>query len=232
MNANGTIASVSAVTRHFLTPDGRLDILNGIDLEIHAGEMIAIVGASGVGKSTFLHILGGLDKPSSGTVLWKDKSPYDMGDEERAHYRNQSVGFVFQFHHLLPEFTAEENVALPLIVGGASYASAVARARAVLAQLGLGERGRHMPGELSGGEQQRAALARALVTGAPLIIADEPSGNLDRLTAEQLHSLLGTIVSDGTRAVVVATHNPDLAGRADLIYRMRDGRLVAERPGL
>jgi lipoprotein-releasing system ATP-binding protein len=152
-----------------------------------------------------------------------------MNDEERARYRNSSVGFVFQFHHLLPEFTAEENVALPLIVGGLSYAAAIGKARETLVKLGLAERGKHMPGELSGGEQQRAALARALVTGAPLIIADEPSGNLDRVTAEQLHSLLGTIVADGTRAVVVATHNPDLAGRADLVYRMRDGRLEADR---
>jgi lipoprotein-releasing system ATP-binding protein len=218
--------------RHFVSPDGRLDILNGIDLEICAGKMVAIVGASGVGKSTFLHILGGLDVPSAGKVYWGEKSPYDMNDEERARYRNTSVGFVFQFHHLLPEFTAEENVALPLIVGGLSYTAAIAKARETLVQLGLAERGKHMPGELSGGEQQRAALARALVTGAPLIIADEPSGNLDRVTAEQLHSLLGTIVADGTRAVVVATHNPDLAGRADLVYRMRDGRLVADQQGI
>ncbi len=223
-----TIARAQAISRHFVTPEGRLDVLSDIDLEIHAGKIIAIVGASGVGKSTFLHILGGLDVPSSGKILWGDKSPYDMNDEERAHYRNTSVGFVFQFHHLLPEFSAEENVALPLIVGGKSYGSAVAAARGTLAKLGLADRGRHMPGELSGGEQQRAALARALVTDAPLIIADEPSGNLDRVTAEQLHSLLGTIVADGTRAVVVATHNPDLAGRADEVYRMRDGRLVAD----
>ncbi len=224
-----TIARAVAITRHFVSPDGRLDILNGIDLEIQAGKIIAIVGASGVGKSTFLHILGGLDIPSSGKVHWGEKSPYDMNDEERARYRNSSVGFVFQFHHLLPEFTAEENVALPLIVGGLSYTAAISKARETLGKLGLAERGKHMPGELSGGEQQRAALARALVTGAPLIIADEPSGNLDRITAEQLHSLLGTIVADGTRAVVVATHNPDLAGRADLVYRMRDGRLEADR---
>lgn len=232
MSDSRTIARAAGITRHFVSPDGRLDILNGIDLEIHAGKIIAIVGASGVGKSTFLHILGGLDIPSSGKVFWGEKSPYDMNDEERAHYRNTSVGFVFQFHHLLPEFTAEENVALPLIVGGLSYAAAIGKARETLVKLGLAERGKHMPGELSGGEQQRAALARALVTGAPLIIADEPSGNLDRVTAEQLHSLLGTIIADGTRAVVVATHNPDLAGRADLVYRMRDGHLVADQQGI
>ncbi len=232
MNPPRTIARAMGITRHFLSPDGRLDILNGIDLDIESGRIVAIVGASGVGKSTFLHILGGLDVPSSGTVLWGESSPYEMNDEERALYRNKSVGFVFQFHHLLPEFTAEENVALPLIVGGMPYPSAIRKARETLVKLGLAERGRHMPGELSGGEQQRAALARALVTGAPLIIADEPSGNLDRHTAEQLHSLLGTIVADGTRAVVVATHNPDLAGRADLVYRMRDGRLEADHQGI
>lgn len=232
MSTPTTIARAQGITRHFMSPDGRLDILNGIDLDIHAGKIIAIVGASGVGKSTFLHILGGLDVPSSGKVFWGEKSPYDMDDEERAHYRNTSVGFVFQFHHLLPEFTAEENVALPLIVGGTAYSSAIATARETLVKLGLSERGRHMPGELSGGEQQRAALARALVTGAPLIIADEPSGNLDRATAEQLHALLCTIVADGTKAVIVATHNPDLAGRADLMFRMRDGRLEADREGI
>lgn len=232
MSESRPIASAIGITRHFVSPDGRLDILNGIDLEIHAGKIIAIVGASGVGKSTFLHILGGLDMPSSGKILWGDKSPYDMDDEERARYRNTSVGFVFQFHHLLPEFTAEENVALPLIVGGHTYNAAIEKARGTLVKLGLAERGKHMPGELSGGEQQRAALARALVTGAPMIVADEPSGNLDRATAEQLHSLLCTIVADGTKAVIVATHNPDLAGRADLMFRMRDGCLVADRQGI
>lgn len=232
MNRLPTIARAVAITRHFKTPDGRLDILNGIDLDIAAGQIIAIVGASGVGKSTFLHILGGLDIPSSGKVYWEEKSPYDMNDEERARYRNSSVGFVFQYHHLLPEFTAEENVALPLIVGGESYGSAITKSRETMSQLGLADRGRHMPGELSGGEQQRAALARALVTGAPLIIADEPSGNLDRVTAEQLHTLLGTIVAEGTRAVIVATHNPDLARRADVVYRMRDGRLEPDQQGV
>jgi lipoprotein-releasing system ATP-binding protein len=193
--------------------------------------MLAIVGASGVGKSTFLHILGGLDMPSAGQVLWGKRSPYDLSDEERSAYRNSAVGFVFQFHHLLPEFTAEENVALPLIIGGDSHADALSKAGQELARLGLGERLHHMPGELSGGEQQRAALARALVTGAPLIIADEPSGNLDRVTAEQLHAILGNIVSDGIRSIIVATHNRELAGLADEVYRMRDGTLIRDGDG-
>ncbi|MEW5701062.1 MAG: ABC transporter ATP-binding protein [Candidatus Zixiibacteriota bacterium] len=222
------IARAVNVYRHFETPDGTLEVLRGIDLEVRPGQMMAIVGASGVGKSTFLHILGGLDRPTSGKVFWGNESPYMLGDEERANRRNRMVGFVFQFHHLLPEFTAEENVALPLIIGGMNRREAQERARAVLDLVGVGARGHHLPGELSGGEQQRAAVARALVTEATLLIADEPSGNLDRRTAEQLHDLLGNITKMGNRAVVVATHNPDLAGRADAVLTMRDGRLQAE----
>jgi lipoprotein-releasing system ATP-binding protein len=199
--------------------------LQGIDWELAPGRMAAIVGASGVGKSTFLHVLGGLDRPSSGEVFWGARSPYEMGEEERARYRNRTVGFVFQFHHLLTEFTAEENVALPLIIGGKSHAEALAAARDVLGSVGLKGRIHHRPGELSGGEQQRAAVARALVTGAKVLIADEPSGNLDRQTAEQLHDLMGTIKIERGCAVVVATHNTDLAERADEVYTMRDGTL-------
>lgn len=222
------VARAIGVSRHFDTPDGRLEVLRGINLDVPRGKMIAIVGASGVGKSTFLHILGGLDVPSAGRVLWGNRSPYDLSDEERSLYRNSAVGFVFQFHHLLPEFTAEENVALPLIIGGDSHSDAIAKAGQELSRLGLGERLHHMPGELSGGEQQRAALARALVTGAPLIIADEPSGNLDRVTAEQLHAILGKIVADGIRSIIVATHNRELAALADEVYRMRDGALIRD----
>jgi lipoprotein-releasing system ATP-binding protein len=148
-----------------------------------------------------------------------------MSDEKRALMRNRRVGFVFQFHHLLPEFTALENVALPLIIRGQSYSEASRGATALLAEVGLSERCSHMPGELSGGELQRVAVARAVVSGAPLIIADEPSGNLDRRTAEQLHELLGILVRDKGRAVVVATHNPDLAGRADMVLALEDGQL-------
>jgi len=219
------IARAVSVCRHFDTPDGKLEVLRGVDLEVMPGRMIAIVGASGVGKSTFLHIFGGLDVPTSGKIFWGDKSPYTLSDEERAHYRNRAVGFVFQFHHLLPEFTAQENVALPLIIGGQTRREALKQAQAVLFEVGLSQRGHHLPGELSGGEQQRAAVARALVTGAALLIADEPSGNLDRHTAEQLHDFLGSIARRGDRAVVVATHNRDLASRADEIYTLRDGRL-------
>jgi lipoprotein-releasing system ATP-binding protein len=228
MNIEGArtpVARVEGVHRDFETPDGILEVLRGIDLNVEAGRMIAIIGASGVGKSTLLHVLGGLDPPTSGRVFWGDVSPYEMSDEKRALMRNRRVGFVFQFHHLLPEFTALENVALPLIIRGQSYSEASRGATALLAEVGLSERCSHMPGELSGGELQRVAVARAVVSGAPLIIADEPSGNLDRRTAEQLHELLGILVRDKGRAVVVATHNPDLAGRADMVLALEDGQL-------
>jgi lipoprotein-releasing system ATP-binding protein len=185
--------------------------------------MVAIVGASGVGKSTLLHVLGGLDPPTKGRVFWGELSPYELDDETRARRRNRMVGFVFQFHHLLPEFTALENVALPLIIGGQDMKTALERARIALTEVGVAERGNHRPGEMSGGEQQRAAVARALVTEAPLVIADEPSGNLDRRTAEQLHELLCYVVKEKGRALIVATHNPDLAGRADSVLAIRDG---------
>ena len=222
---SGAVAEVCDVHRHFDTPDGTLQILRGINLRISAGRMIAITGASGVGKSTLLHVLGGLDPPTSGRVAWGGSSPYELGDEKRAIQRNRQVGFVFQFHHLLPEFTALENVALPLIIRGDNHQQALEIAGSMLADVELSARANHLPGELSGGEQQRVAVARAVVTGAPLVVADEPSGNLDRRTAEHLHDLLGTLVRDKGRALVVATHNQDLAQRADEAYTMEDGIL-------
>ena len=219
------VARAEGVHRYFTTPNGTLEILRGIDLTITGGRMIAIVGASGVGKSTLLHILGGLDPPTKGKVFWGEQSPYELPDEKRAYQRNLQIGFVFQHHHLLPEFTALENVALPLIIRGEKRRDALDRAADALATVGLSERHGHLPGEMSGGEQQRAAVARAVVTGAPLVIADEPSGNLDRRTAEQLHDLLGTLVRVKGCALVVATHNPDLAGRADQVLSVQDGIL-------
>lgn len=221
----GEVARVENLHRYFTTPNGTLEVLRGIDLTVTGGRMIALVGASGVGKSTFLHVLGGLDPPTMGRVLWGDQSPYELPDEKRAYQRNLTVGFVFQHHHLLPEFTALENVALPLIIRGDKKKHALDVADHALSTVGLSERGGHLPGEMSGGEQQRAAVARAIVTGAPLVIADEPSGNLDRRTAEQLHDLLGTLVREKGCALVVATHNPDLAGRADQVLSVRDGVL-------
>jgi lipoprotein-releasing system ATP-binding protein len=219
------VARVEGVHRYFDTPDGILEVLRGINLTVTPGRMVAIVGASGVGKSTLLHILGGLDPPTRGQVYWGNQSPYELADERRAHHRNLQIGFVFQFHHLLPEFTALENVALPLIIRGEKWRSALSDAANALSGVGLGNRANHLPGEMSGGEQQRAAVARAVVTGAPLVIADEPSGNLDRRTAEQLHDLLGTLVMENGHALVVATHNPDLARRADEVLAIQDGVL-------
>ncbi len=213
------------VHRYFPTPDGVLQILRGINLTVRPGRMMAIVGASGVGKSTLLHALGGLDPPTKGQILWMGHSPYELDDEARARSRNRMIGFVFQFHHLLPEFSALENVALPVLIGGQTMSEALRRARTALSEVGLSERVGHRPGELSGGELQRAAVARALVTDAPLVIADEPSGNLDRRTAEQLHDLLGFIVREKGRALVVATHNPDLASRANEVLAIQDGQL-------
>jgi len=219
------VAEMRDVVRTFESPNGSLEILRGIDLRIDSGRMIAIVGASGVGKSTLLQILGGLDPPTEGIVLWGDRSPYDLSDDERARLRNREVGFVFQFHHLLPEFNVQENVALPLIIRGEPKSRALELAANAWADVGLDQRLGHLPGEMSGGELQRAAVARALVGGAPLLIADEPSGNLDRRTAEQLHGLLGTLAREKNRAVVVATHNADLAARAQRVLTVRDGRL-------
>jgi lipoprotein-releasing system ATP-binding protein len=223
--AHRAVAQVEGVHRYFDTPNGTLEVLRGIDLAVTAGTVIAIVGASGVGKSTLLHVLGGLDPPTKGQVRWGDQSPYTLTDEARAHERNRRVGFVFQFHHLLPEFTAVENVALPLIIRGQNRRTALRDALVALSTVGLRARGDHLPGEMSGGEQQRTAVARAIVTGAPLVIADEPSGNLDRRTAEQLHVLLGNLVRERGCALVVATHNPDLARRADQVLAIQDGVL-------
>lgn len=206
-----------------------LTVLDGINLEIKKGEMLAIVGASGVGKSTFLHILGGLDHPSSGKILYRDTDIFSMDGDRVARFRNEHVGFVFQFHHLLPEFSALENVMMPGLIRGAERTSAAASATKVLTDVGLSGRVHHRPGELSGGEQQRVAVARALVLGPDVVLADEPTGNLDTHTGEAIHELLKTINSERGVTFVIVTHNDKLAVRADRILRMADGRLIQER---
>lgn len=208
-----------------------LDVLCGVNLAVNAGEMVAIVGESGSGKSTLLHILGALDRPTGGEVLLGGHAVTGASDGEMARVRNRAVGFVFQFHHLLREFTALENVAMPLRIQGVDAADAEARARDILERVGLGGRLHHRPSELSGGEQQRAAVARALAGRPGVVLADEPSGNLDHANAERLHALLTEVVRDLGVAMVVVTHNRSLAERADVVYQLEEGRLAVVPPG-
>ena len=203
-----------------------LHILNGVTLSVARGEMVAVVGASGAGKSTLLHVLGALDRPTRGTVTIAGESVEGRSDEELAVLRNRKVGFVFQFHHLLREFSALENVAMPLRIAGVSDREAESRAAELLARVGLSARLRHRPSELSGGEQQRTAVARALAADPAVLLADEPSGNLDHMNAERLHALFTELARDLELAMVVVTHNRSLAARADRALLLEDGRLI------
>ncbi len=205
---------------------GLISVLNGVYLQVARGEMVAIVGASGAGKSTLLHLLGGLDRPSRGTVTIAGARLDVAGDEELSKLRNQKVGFVFQFHHLLREFSALENVMMPQLINGLAPQRARARANELLARVGLAGRVEHRPGELSGGEQQRTAVARALAMDPAVLLADEPSGNLDHFNSERLHDLFAELSRDLEIAMVVVTHNRSLASRADRVLLLEDGRLA------
>jgi lipoprotein-releasing system ATP-binding protein len=203
-----------------------LPVLSGVDLRVVQGEMVAVVGASGAGKSTLLHVLGALDRPNRGYVVIGGHPVSGLSDDAVAALRNRTVGFVFQFHHLLREFSALENVMMPLRIGGVADVAARSRAEELLARVGLSGRMHHRPSELSGGEQQRTAVARALVADPAVLLADEPSGNLDHANAERLHELFAELARDLEVGMVVVTHNRSLAARADRVLALADGRLI------
>lgn len=220
---------IKGLHKSFSHPAGDLKVLKGIDLSIEKGRMIALMGASGVGKSTLLHVAGALDRPTSGTVLYDGVDVFKLSEAGLVSFRNKKIGFVFQFHHLLPEFTAIENVLMPgLLAGGVSRAELKNRAASLLGELGLAERLHHRPGELSGGEQQRVAVARALFMSPSVILADEPTGNLDAETGRELFDLLLTLNKKLGITFIIATHDLGLAEKCGEIINMEDGKIAAK----
>ena len=213
------------VKKGYRTAAGYVPVLDGLELEVARGEMLAVVGASGVGKSPLLHVLGTLDRPEAGTVSVSGEDVFQLSEDRLRAFRNRTLGFVFQFHHLLPEFTALENVMMPLLIARVASPDARARGEALLAEMGLADRGHHRPGALSGGEQQRVAVARALVQGPSALLADEPSGNLDQETGDRLHGLLRRLNREKGLTLVVVTHNERLAAASDRVLRLESGRL-------
>jgi lipoprotein-releasing system ATP-binding protein len=214
---------VRGLSKRFVTDEGTVEVLRGIDLDVRAGERIAIVGASGAGKSTLMHLLGGLDRPSEGAVHFEGEDIFGYPSAQLDVFRNRTVGFVFQFHQLLPEFTARENVMMPALIGRLAREEACQRAEQFLDAVGLGHRLGHKPGQLSGGEQQRVAIARALMMGPRLLLADEPTGNLDSVTSGEILALLDRLHAEHGLTMVMVSHSELLAARMDRIVRMVDG---------
>lgn len=222
---NEPLLEVVNLCKSYGSGEQRIDVLDGISLELHKGESIALLGASGAGKSTLMHIMGALDKPTSGTVRFRGTDIFSQSERQISSFRNGSIGFVFQFHHLLPEFSALENVMMPALIGGVSRGEAEAQAVALLREVALGNRLSHKPGELSGGEQQRVAVARALVMAPELLLADEPTGNLDMKTSEGVHQLFTDLHESRGLTVMTVTHNEKLALLMSRQIRLLDGRL-------
>ena len=214
------------IHKSFQTGVETLHVLKGVDIGIRRGEIVSVVGASGVGKSTLLHILGALDRPTKGRVRLNSTDVFALSDKRLAHFRNKTIGFVFQFHHLLPEFSALENVMMPRIIAGEERGSIKEKAEGLLSEVGLADRVHHKPGELSGGEQQRVAVARALINEPQIVIADEPSGNLDKTTGEEIHNLISELNQKKGQSFIIATHNHLLAQRAHRIITLVEGKAM------
>jgi lipoprotein-releasing system ATP-binding protein len=225
-NATPELLEAREINKSFSTEAGELKVLKGISVAIKAGEMVGIIGASGAGKSTLLHILGALDRPTSGQVLFQGRDISTLDEKALARFRNMSVGFVFQFHHLLPEFNSLENVVLPGMIGGMDVRETQERAREILGELGLSRRMHHRPGELSGGEQQRVAVARALIRNPQVVLADEPTGNLDTATGNELFELFIELNRKKGITFVVVTHNKSLSDRCHRVLEMADGSFI------
>ena len=224
--SNEVLISVQNLEKSFKTGKKTLKVLKNLNFGIMKGEMVAIMGPSGVGKSTLLHLMGTLDRPSTGKIFFNHTNLFEMNDRRLADFRNKNIGFVFQFHHLLPEFTAQENVMMPLLIQGIKRKDASERANTILGDLELGDRISHKTGELSGGEQQRVAIARALANDPEVILADEPTGNLDQKTGEKVHHLLKELKQAKNKTLVVVTHNNKLSDYMDRVLIMEDGKIL------
>jgi lipoprotein-releasing system ATP-binding protein len=227
---NQPILEAKEIYKSFLRLNNqKLEIIKGVSFELEAGKITMIVGASGAGKSTLLHILSGMDYPDSGSVIIKGTNLFQLYDEKLSRFRNQNIGFVFQFHHLLPEFDAQENVAIPMMISGKSLTNAKKEAETLLEIVGLSDRAHHKPSELSGGEQQRVAVARALANNPSLIFADEPTGNLDSLSSSRIHELFQNLNKKFNLTFLIVTHNPELVKISDNLYEMKDGLLTQKK---